>query len=137
MVYVLDLNLSAINPWAVVVAGLVHMVIGLIWFRPKLFGNAWTRLTGKQMNPAPKWMVAGLFGHLAIAFVLAEFVLLAGATTAIEGAFVGILVWIGFFVTLELGEIIWEKIPLQLFAIRIGDHLVGLSLAGAVLAVWR
>lgn len=133
----LDLNLSAINPWAVVVAGLVHMFTGLVWFQPRLFGNAWAKLTGKVMNPAPKWMVAGLFGHMAIAFVLALIVILANATTAIEGAFIGILVWAGFFVTLELGEIIWEKIPLQLFALRIGDHLVGLSLAGAILAVWR
>lgn len=31
----------------------------------------------------------------------------------------------------------WEKIPLRLFMIRIGNHLVALSIAGAILAVCR
>ena len=49
----------------------------------------------------------------------------------------GVLVWIGFVVTLEIGELIWEKIPFKLFLIRVGGHLVALSVAGAILAVWR
>ena len=39
--------------------------------------------------------------------------------------------------TLEVGELIWEKIPVRLFLIRIGNHLVALGIAGAILAVWR
>ena len=30
----------AINPLAVLVAGIAHMVLNLMWFMPKLFGNA-------------------------------------------------------------------------------------------------
>jgi hypothetical protein len=45
--------------------------------------------------------------------------------------------WLGFVVTLEIGELIWEKIPLQLFLIRIGNHLVALSIAGGILGGWR
>lgn len=44
---------------------------------------------------------------------------------------------IGFVVTLETGELIWEKIPPKLFLIRIGNHLVALGLAGIILAIWR
>jgi len=40
-------------------------------------------------------------------------------------------------VTLEIGELIWEKIPFKLFMIRVGNHLVALTLAGIILAVWR
>jgi hypothetical protein len=68
---------------------------------------------------------------------LAVVVYLANATTIFEGMIVGILIWIGFVVTLETGELIWEKIPFKLFAIRIGNHFVALSVAGAILAVWR
>jgi hypothetical protein len=64
-------------------------------------------------------------------------VYLANATTIFSGIVVGILIWIGFVVTLEIGELIWEKIPFKLFAIRIGNHLVALSIAGAILAAWR
>ena len=30
-----------------------------------------------------------------------------------------------------------EKVPFRLFLIRVGNHLVALSIAGAILALWR
>jgi hypothetical protein len=62
-------------------------------------------------------------GH---SLVLAVIVNLANATTVVGGIVVGVLVWIGFVVTLEIGELIWEKIPFKLFMIRVGNHLVAL-----------
>jgi hypothetical protein len=129
--------LSDINLWAVLVAGIAHMVTGLIWFQPKLFGMVWAELTGQELKPARQWLVAGIIGHQVIALVLAVIVNLANVTTALGGVAVGVLIWIGFVVTLETGELIWEKIPFKLFMIRIGNHLAALSIAGAILAVWR
>jgi hypothetical protein len=126
-----------INPWAVLVAGIVHMATGLVWYQPKFFGNAWSVLTGKDLNPAKPWLVAGFVGHMLIALVLAVLIRLANAATAIDGLLIGVLVWAGFIVTLEIGELIWEKIPFKLFLIRISEHLVSLGLAGVILAVWR
>jgi hypothetical protein len=130
-------SLSTINLLAVLVAGLTHMVTGLVWYRPGLFGNAWAALTRAELKPAPQWLPAGVVGHLLIALVLAVVVQLAGATTALGGLAVGALMWLGFVVPLEIGELIWEKIPFRLFLIRIGNHLVALGLAGIVVAVWR
>jgi hypothetical protein len=129
--------LSNINLAAVLVAGIIHMAIGLIWFMPGFFGKQWMELTKQEMKPARQWIPAGIIGHQVMALVLAVVVYLANATTIIEGAVIGALLWIGFAVTLETGELIWEKIPFKLFAIRIGNHFVGLSVAGAILAVWR
>ena len=130
-------NLAGINLLAVLVAGMVHTVIGLIWFMPKFFGNLWVELTGKEMKPARQWIPAGLIGHLVMAFVLAIIVNLANATNVVSGMVVGVLVCLGFMATLEIGELIWEKIPLKLFMIRVGNQLVGLGIAGSILAVWR
>jgi hypothetical protein len=130
-------NLSGINLWAVVVAGVVHTVIGLVWFMPKLFGNSWVELTGKEMKPAGHWIPAGLIGHQVMAFVLALIINLANVTNVVGGVVVGILVCLGFMATLEIGELIWEKIPFKLFMIRVGNQLVGLGSAGAILAIWR
>jgi hypothetical protein len=127
----------ALNPWAVLVAGLVHMIAGLIWYTPVLFGPAWAVLTGKDLKPARAWLAPGFVGHMIIALVLALIVNLANATTVLGGLLVGALVWAGFVVTLEVGELIWEKIPVKLFLIRIGEHLVALGLAGIIVAVWR
>lgn len=133
----LTTSLSGINLLAVLVAGIVHTVISLIWFMPKFFGNTWVELTGKELKPANRWIPAGLIGHQMIAFVLALIVNLANVTSAVGGVVVGILVCLGFMATLEIGELIWEKIPFKLFVIRIGNELIGLGSAGAILAVWR
>jgi hypothetical protein len=130
-------SLSGINLWAVLVAGIVHTIIGLIWFMPKLFGDPWVKLTGMEMNPARQWIPAGLLGHQVMAFVLAVIVNLANITSVAGGMVVGILVCLGFMATLEIGELIWEKIPFKLFLIRVGNQLLGLSFAGGILAVWR
>ena len=129
--------LARINLLAVLIAGITHMAIGLIWFQPKLFGNDWVKLTGKELQPASQWLPAGIIGHLVMALVLALIINLAYAATAVEGAIVGAMAWIGFIVPLEIGELIWEKIPFKLFLIRIFNHLVGLGIAGTILAVWR
>lgn len=133
----LTASLWDVHPLSVVVAGLVHMVTGLVWYMPKLFGNTWAELTGKDLKPASRWLAAGIIGHQVIALALAMIVNLANATNVVGGIAVGALVWIGFVVTLEIGELIWEKIPFKLFMIRVGNHLVALTLAGIILAVWR
>ena len=73
---------------------------------------------------------------MAIALVLAVIVDLANASTALGGFMVGVLVWIGFVVPLEIGELIWEKISFKLFVIRIGEHVLSLGLAGIILTIW-
>ncbi len=130
-------TLLDLNPPAVLVAAILHMVTGLVWFHPRLFGPLWSALTGKQLKPAVRWVPAAAVGHLLIALALGAVVYLAGATTALDGLAVAALVWLGFVVTLETGELVWEKIPFRLFLLRIGDHFVGLGLAGITLAVWR
>ena len=128
----LDLNLLA-----VVLAALAHMATGLVWFNGRVFGHAWARLTGQELTPARRWLPVAAIGPLVIAAALGTIVSLAGATTALEGFGVAALVWLGFVVTLEIGELVWEKIPVGLFAIRVGNHLLALGLAGVILAVWR
>jgi hypothetical protein len=129
--------LSELNFLAVFVAGLAHMVANLIWFSPLLFGKAWSELTGKESKPAIRWIPAGILGHQAIALALAVIVILAQATTVAGGIAVAVLVWAGFVVTLEIGELIWEKIPFKLFVLRISGQLVANCICGAMLAVWR
>lgn len=126
-----------INYLAVLVAGICHMATGLIWFNSRFFGKQWIELTKQELKPATKWIAAGIIGHQIIALVLAIVIYLANATTALEGMAVAIIIWLGFVVTLEIGELIWEKIPFKLFIIRIGNHFIALSVAGIILAVWR
>ncbi len=104
---------------------------------PGRFGKAWEDLTKQELKPAPRWIPAGILSHLIMALILAVMVNLAGAATILEGILVAALAWIGFVVTLEAGQLVWEKIPFKLFLIRVGNQLVSLGIAGAILAVWR
>jgi hypothetical protein len=126
-----------VNVLAVFVAGLIHMFYGLFWYSNFLFGKAWMELTGQELKPAPAWMGPAALGHLAAAYVLAIIISLANAGTLLGGAGIGLMVGLGFFVPLELGELTWEKIPAKLALIRCGYHLTALALIGAILGVWR
>ena len=131
------IDLSAINYLAVLAAGMVHMAVGLVWYSRRLFGDAWVGLTHATLEPAVRWMPLAAVGHLVIAFVLAVLIRFAGGPTLTAGIVVGLLAWIGFVVTLEAGELVWEKIPFRLFLIRAGEHLVALSAAGAIVGAWQ
>jgi hypothetical protein len=131
------LNLPSINLLAVLAAAAVVMLVGWIWYLPKVFGDAWSDLTGANLKPASRWLPVGVLGNFLLALVLALIVNLAHAGSVVDGLFIGILVWLGFVVTLEIDRLVWEKIPFNLFMVRTGNYLIGFALAGAVLAVWR
>jgi hypothetical protein len=127
----------SLNWLAVLVVWIGHVVLNLVWYLPPLFGRAWVELTGKEMKPAQQWIPAGIAAHLVCVIGLAVVVRLANAATLLAGIAAALVAWLGFVVTLEAGELVWEKIPFKLFLIRIGAQLVAFGLAGAVLAVWR
>jgi hypothetical protein len=128
---------SSVNYLAVLVAGMVHVLLGLIWFRPELFGKEWSKLTGKELKPAKKWLLPGLIGHLLMVFVLLVLIKLAGANSGEGGMAIGLLAWIGFVVPLESGELVWEKIPFRLFLLRTGNQFVGMAVSGFILGAWQ
>ena len=129
--------ISQINWLAVLVTWVLHVVLSLVWYQPFFFGKAWVKLSGKEMKPAVRWMPAGLIAHFVAIFGLAVIIILAKATTALEGILYGLLVAICFIGAMLGGELIWEKIPFKLFLIRLGDQILTLCLAGVILALWR
>jgi hypothetical protein len=131
------IDLTQINYWAVAVAALAHMLVGLVWFAKPVFGKTWMDVTGRDLTPARSLIPVAIVGHLTIALVLALILDFAGVTTVIDGIGVGLLVWLGFIVTMEIGELVWERIPFRLFLLRVGNHAVALSVAAAILTVWR
>lgn len=76
------------NIIAILVAALVPMVLGFIWYHPKVFGTLWMQLTGmteekaQQGNMFLKFGLSFVFSFL-LAFVLNELVV---HDTFIEGA---------------------------------------------------
>lgn len=132
----------AVNLWVVLLATVVYFILGAIWYT-FLFGKIWMKamkVTKKDVENAKKKGMAksyiyNFISNFIMVYVLAVFVGLAGASTLMEGIYVGFLVWLGFFVTTAIGGILWENKTVELFLINVGYNLVGLAISGILLAV--
>lgn len=133
-----------INYLAVLIAAVITMAIGAFWYSPAGFGKQWASLMGwgdpakmDQMKKGAGKSYAWMFvASLVTAFVLGSIVRLAGAATISAGASVGFWLWLGFVATTQIGSVLWEMKPPQLFAINTLYSLVTLVINGALLAVW-
>jgi hypothetical protein len=129
-----------INWLAVLVAAIVKMAIGALWYSPLLLGPRWMALTNctdaDMKARLPRLLVFDFIASLIMAFVLLHAVYYAGARTLATGAAVGFFNWLGFIATVTFGLTIYEKRPWPLFLIANGFQLVSLVVMGAILAAW-
>ena len=123
-----------------VVAVLVKVFVGALWYSPVLFLKPWQRLSGisnEQMKGGmAKGMTTWILGAVVMTFVLAHAVYYAGAKTIPLGAAVGFLNWLGFVLVVQLDDWAAAKRPTQLLLINAGGNLVALIIMGAILAAW-
>ncbi|MBS3080042.1 DUF1761 domain-containing protein [Candidatus Pacearchaeota archaeon] len=134
----------SINYLAVLVAAIISMILGALWYSPLLFGNAWMKsagLTKEFMEKHKKGMswryLFAFLGSLLMAYVLAHFVDYTGSTTFLLGMTNGFWIWLGFFVPVLLGSILWEGKKLVFYFINITYHFISLLIMGGILAVWQ
>lgn len=130
---------------AVIVGTIVHFMLGGLWYSPVLFGNKflevinWSPEKVQEISNQShmKDFAFAFLTSLVLVYVLAHFVQYAKATTAMAGIQTAFWLWLGFVVTTQAATVIFEQRPLGLYLINIGYQLVGGSLAGVILAVWR
>ena len=130
---------------AVIVATLVHYILGGLWYSPLLFGNKfiqlinWTpeQLQKVQNESHAKELALAFVMSLVLVYILAHFVHYTKATNAMGGIQTAFWLWLGFVVTTQAPTVIFEGRSFGLFAINIAYQLVGCALAGAILAIWR
>jgi Protein of unknown function (DUF1761) len=130
-----------LNLLAVLVSAVILWVLGAAWYSPALFAKPWMAALGITPDPAKKkgllaGMIASFIGDFILAFVMDHIILWAHAGS-VHGAFIGFIVWLGFFAAPNFPQGIYENRPFRLFAINNGYWLVGLIIVGLLLAVWR
>lgn len=135
---------TSINYWAVLAAAVASMVVGSIWYGP-LFGKLFMKEKGmdqwskEKQEEMKKNMNLSYFGQfvasLVMFSVLAGLIVGFGKTSLGGGMLTSFVVWIGFVVPLALGEAIWGG-KRSLFFLSIGNMLVTLLVAGAILGSW-
>jgi hypothetical protein len=129
-----------VNYVAVVLAAIVQMAVGFVWYAKPVLGRQWMGYVGKmedqiKQGAKPMLFVWMFVASLITAYVLAHFVAYTDSTTAAEGMQAGFWLWLGFVATSFASTALFEGRPRGLYMINVGFHLVSLVLMGAVLAV--
>lgn len=131
-----------INYWAVLVATVSTMVVGSVWYTPKVFGNAWMRLA--KVDPTGKSAVGPILVTVIVSFISAW--VLAGASwIAFEfygGSFLlgtlltGVILWAGFTASRFITHDAFEGRPAALTVMNIAHELVTVLVMSVIIGVW-
>jgi hypothetical protein len=128
-----------INYIAVVVAAIVPMVLGALWYSPALFARPWMRAVGRteeELTGAQLGYLISAVGALLMSYMLARIVRWAEVDNLWNGALVGLHVWLGFVATVLAVTTYFGGRPRQLWFINAGYQLVALVLVGAIHGAW-
>ncbi|KAA6457264.1 DUF1761 domain-containing protein [Acidobacteria bacterium AB60] len=130
-----------VNHAALVVSALILWFLGAFWYSPVAFAKPWIAIIGRKAGEKPKGLAAGMvgsfIGDLILSLVLAHVVAWSGAQGFAMGALVGFVMWLGFVVGPLYPQSVYEGRPFTYFAINSGYWLVGLLVAGGLLASWH
>ncbi|MEK6917592.1 MAG: DUF1761 domain-containing protein [Nanoarchaeota archaeon] len=130
------------NILAVLVVTVISFILGWLWYGP-FFGKQWTRAVGitrREMEDSKKGMGSKMLTAfvltLVTSYITAIFIKASGASTILSGAFVGVLVWLGFYLTTSVNGILWENKKVTFFYINTAHDLVRFIIVAAILAIW-
>jgi len=136
-----------INYLAVLVAAVVNMVVGSLWYGA-FFQKPWMRLSGITQADIEKSKARGMatsyilafVGSLLMAYILSHFIVFAGDYfndgSAMRGVSTGFWSWLGFVAPVTLGIVLWEGKSWKLWMINTSYYLVSLMIMGGILSAW-
>ena len=133
-----------INYWAVLLATLSSMVVGSIWYTPKVFGTYWMR-KAKVTPPADgKGAVGPILVTVVVSFITAWG--LAGATFLSQSFYGGgflcnaivtaIVLWAGFTASRFITHDAFEGRPSGLTTLNMAHELVTVVVMALIIGVW-
>ena len=133
-----------INIWAVLLATLSSMVVGSVWYTPKVFGNYWMRVAKVTPSGDAKDAVKPILITLVVSFVSA--LVLAGAA-AISQHFYGgdflantlvtaLILWAGFTAARFITHDAFEGRPTGLTVLNCAHELVTLMVMALIIGLF-
>ncbi len=141
------MNEVPVNYLAVLIAAVVNMVLGFLWYGP-LFGKQWMQLSGFTKESMDKAKAKGMnknyaimtLGSLLMAYVLSHSLVFASTYTQTFGAAAGLMAgfwtWLGFVAPVTVSSVLWDAKPWKLWFLNAGYYLVGLLVMGLILSMW-
>lgn len=133
-----------VNYWAVIVATLSTLVVGSVWYTPKVFGTRWMRLAKVDPKVAEAAGIWPIVVTVIVSFLTAW--VLAGAVYIswefYQGAFLtasvvtAVLLWIGFTAARMITHDAFEGRPPALTTLNLAHELVTILVMAVIIGVW-
>lgn len=131
--------LDSLNWMAIIAATVGAMVIGGIWYAPPIAGKKWMELTNFNEETAPKpgpTMLKATLANFVVAVMLAGILQRMDYQALVPGAITGALFAIFFIGPAIYPNYAFEGRSMKLFAIHMGNTILGLTVMGAILGAW-
>lgn len=132
-----------LNWVAIALATLSSMVVGTVWYLPKVFGDRWQALTGKDPNnPTSKPAAYGGSFVASAVTAIALAIAIDVAAAAITAPFlplalvVAAVLWAGFTAARILVHELFESRDLRIWLITAGYELVTLVAMAAIIGLF-
>jgi len=137
--------MQTLNYWPVLVASVVSFGIGSLWYSPLLFGHIWIDLLKVSDADMSRIMDSGIWKRYIaqlimtfVTFCVLGFALnVTAIASAADGAFLGLLAWLGFSLPVSLAGFLWKNESPKLVLIDSVYYLIALAIGGAILGAWR
>ena len=130
-----------VNYLAILVAAIINIIVGAIWYGPMLFAKqwmAWNTMSAedmKKVNPGPLY-VQSFVATLVTYFVLALILRNMNTTSAVEGMKTAFMLWLGFITTVQFTANLFSSKKIQSYFLDTAYQLVTMLMAGIVLSIW-
>lgn len=133
-----------INIWAVLLATLSSMVVGSVWYTPKVFGNYWMRVAkispGGDARDAVKPILITLLVSLVSAWVLAGSAAISqhfyGGNFLANTLVTALILWAGFTAARFITHDAFEGRPVGLTALNCAHELVTLMVMALIIGLF-
>lgn len=136
--------MAEINIWTVLLATLSSLVVGSVWYTPRVFGTRWAKLAKVDMDRPASSATLAIIVTVIVSFVTA--LVLAAATTVFwdytGGSYlasaltVGVVGWAGFTAARFITHDAFEGRPTGLTVMNIAHELVTLVVMAIIIGVW-
>jgi hypothetical protein len=120
------------------------MIVGSIWYTPKVFGNRWMRMTGVTPSGNSRDAVRPILVTVVVSFVtawvLAGAVFIAwdfyGGSFFANSVVTAILLWAGFTAARFVTHDAFDGRPTGLTVLNVAHEFVTLVIMAIIIGVW-
>ena len=136
------LELTGLNYGAVLIAWLVNMVIGSLWYSPLGFGKQWSALSGVDIMKLPRGEANRTIRFVALSALVQAFTLglllhSLHVTEVLNGLIVGWVLWLGLVAATTVGTTLYQRKSWKFLWLNASYFLIVMTINSLILTAWR